>query len=191
MNLTEITKLVWEHKAELNFGSRAAWEDNAFLKDWVEQNTQGLWCNKEGLYWISCDITCEQLTSLARPENLPSSGCDFGVQSTKNVSILSGNLCADNGIYVIYNGHRSKVMSRLRAHFFTSDGTGALGIKNYNLSRHKWSAYLFHINMIDDIPGIKESQKLYIKTLLESESGRCAVESAWRTLYGWPVLCKK
>ncbi|EGR0395110.1 hypothetical protein FHO69_22750 [Vibrio vulnificus] len=191
MNIIEVTHLIWTHKAELKFGSLSIWDENTFKKEWVDEQVPGLWCNKEGLYWFSANLEPTLLLGLERPNSLPTTGCDFGYQANKNASLLKGNLCSDNGLPIIYNGHRSQVMSRLRSHFMISDGTGALGITEYDLSQYSWSAFVFHIDMIDSISELDDIQKSYIRSLMRDETGRAAIESAWRTLYGWPVMCKK
>jgi hypothetical protein len=72
-----------------------------------------------------------------------------------------------------------------------SEGTGALGIEHYALSNYDWSASVFHIGMLDRLQGISSFDRTYISNLIRNETGRCSIESAWRSEHGWPVLCKK
>jgi len=191
LRLNNIIKLIWENKAELRFGTRQEWENDAFQQSWVERVRPDLWNNKEGLYWFASSITLDELELVVKPQDLPNTGCDFGTLVRVNRSLLSGNLCSDLGLPVLYNGQRSQVFSRLRAHFHISEGTGALGIEHYPLSNHQWSAFVFHIGMVNSLQGLSGEESVYIRNLILSETGRCSLEAAWRSEYGWPVLCKK
>ncbi|WP_415905397.1 hypothetical protein ACMXYW_04670 [Neptuniibacter sp. QD48_55] len=191
MKLSKAATLVWENRATLRFGSRKHWDEDSFLESWVNHESEGLWHNKEGVYWFSSSVTCDKLLEYQKPHDLPDSGCNFSELAQINSSLLSGNLCHDYGLPILYNGQRSQVFSRLRAHFKISDGTGALGIHKYPLSAFEWSASVFHVGMVKTIPGLTETERDYLTDLLCSETGRHAIEAAWRSEYGWPLLCKK
>lgn len=87
-------------------------------------------------------------------------------------------------------------MNRVRQHFVLSeenDKTGALGIRHYtDFSKNKWILRYFTTNEIEELSSAltpKESE--LIKSLLDSKTGRNALESAWRAQFGWPILCKQ
>lgn len=191
MRLSDAAKLLWDNKVDFNFGSRPEWDPDTFKREWVNKTLPKSWKNVEGIYWISTNATLDDLCALQRPADLPESGCDMGVLTSAHRVLFKGNLCTDFGLTVIYNGQRSQVFSRLRSHFNISSGTGALGIGLYRLSSFRWTASVFHIGMLDRVQRLSGRTRQYIHDLLRSEAGRCAIEAAWRTEHGWPVLCKK
>lgn len=87
-------------------------------------------------------------------------------------------------------------MNLVRQHFVLSEEnnkTGALGLRHYEyFSKNKWVLRYFTSNEIEEIKSVltpKESE--LIKNLLDSKTGRNALESAWRAKFGWPILCKQ
>jgi len=118
-------------------------------------------------------------------------GIDYPDTAKKAATVLKGSLCHDFGLNVLYNGQEARAFYRLRAHFNTSGTTGALSIKSYPLSHVPWTAHIFHVGMVGALNDLDDAGKSRIRALLESEVGRIAVESAWRLVYGWPVLSKQ
>ncbi|MBU1864377.1 MAG: hypothetical protein KKH94_11995, partial [Candidatus Omnitrophica bacterium] len=69
---------------------------------------------------------------------------------------------------------------------------GALGLKHYTvLSINHWAVSLFERNMIEKkLRFLSANDRTLISNFCDSGTGRKAIEGAWRSLYGWPVLCK-
>ena len=99
-------------------------------------------------------------------------------------------LCVHNrGSTVIYNGHQGNVVGRIRTHFsLNNNRTGALGIKHYSLSCNNWKAKIFTSQLISNL---SQSEQELVRILIDNKTGRIAIENAWRTNSGWPVLCKQ
>jgi len=193
MNISEISNLIWENSVEIPFGVTVAWDLDTFKKGWFTSNDLlSLYESRSpGWYWFSCNIPYQQLHDTQRPTALPQTGCDFGLTSHENIETFGErNLCVNDGDNaVIYNGHEGNVMSRLRTHFSLNNGrTGALGIKHYHLSNQNWKANIFTASLIQMLP---QEIQARVQRLINNKTGRCAVESAWRTNNGWPILCKQ
>jgi hypothetical protein len=110
-----------------------------------------------------------------------------------NLYLFGSNICtiSDQGFTIVYNGHQNSVISRLRQHFQLHNAkTGALGLNHYPLSNHEWQIRYFSESMINQEIEDSEVRK-QIKKLVESKTGRVAIENAWRMVCGWPVLCKE
>lgn len=194
MNITEITEYVWENSQNIDFGSKDDWPQDLFTKKWAKgQPFEDVWTRSEaGWYWFLLDMTYDEMHEVAKPSSLPQSGCDVGVMTHNNKDVFKDILlCAADysGFRVVYNGHEKNVTARIRSHFaLNNDRTGALGIKHYPLSKRRWQVKLFSSPCFGDISPTDKSQ---IELLMNTPTGRCAVECAWRAKYGWPVLCKE
>lgn len=193
MNISELSNLIWENSAEIPFGNSVTWEENTFLKSWFETNNlmEAYEGSSPGWYWFICNMSYQEIHDLQRPNSLPTSGCDFGLTAHENIETFGEYRLCNNDTCgpVIYNGHEGNVIGRIRTHFNLNNGrTGALGIKHYPLSSQTWIARVFTTNLISNIP---QQEQADIRRLIGNKTGRCAVESAWRTNHGWPVLCKQ
>jgi hypothetical protein len=193
MRMNEIAEYVWTHSQEIEFGEGDAWDESLFTEKWAKGKPFGpSWkAAKAGWYWFSLDMSYEQLHEVQKPQSLPEKGCNIGLLSHANRDVFKDSLlCAENsGATVIYNGHESNVTGRIRAHFYLSNNsTGALGLRHFALSKKRWKVNYFSSPCFSEID---EVNKMRIESLMNSYSGRCAVESAWRVAHGWPILCKE
>ena len=192
MNLEEFTKFVWNNSLKLNFGNKPYWKKDVFLKSWVDNKYPGEYKNEPGLYWIATDVKLETFKKLSKPSDLPNNACDFARTTQNSLNLFKNDIAHyKSNIPVIYNGHRNKVFSRLRAHFgLNNDNTGALGINYYPLHNYDWKVYIFHKERINRLSFLSPKDKKQLQLLLIERKGRAAIESMWRALYGWPILCK-
>nr|WP_314899984.1 hypothetical protein [uncultured Deefgea sp.] len=192
MNIDEISEYVWLNSKEIKFGELDTWDVTLFTTEWANSNCDA-WRNiGAGWYWFSVDMNYDELHSVEKPSSLPEKGCDIGLLCHANRAVFGTELLCttESGTRVIYNGHEANVKSRIRAHFaLNNNSTGALGIKHYPLSSKRWIVRYFSETCFTN--ELDESDKSRIQYLMNSSSGRCAVESAWRVKYGWPVLCKE
>lgn len=193
MRIDEIAEYVWLHTKEIEFGETDAWDETLFTSKWTKgKPIENAWKDAgAGWYWFLVNMNYDELDAVLKPPSLPDKGCNIGLLTHDNKEVFGASLlCAnESGITVIYNGYEANVTSSIRAHFaLRNNSTGALGIKHYPLSNKKWFVRYFSSPCFTDIP---ESDKLRIELLMNSYSGRCAVESAWRVKNGWPVLCKE
>lgn len=194
MTITEIAKQVWLHSHRFNFGQSESWQKNLFTKAWAEAKDPALpWRSyRAGWYWFLVDMNLTELHAVQRPQSLPENGCDVGTLSLSNSNTFgSALLCAPdaNSKVVIYNGHEGSVCDRVRSHFsLNNNRTGALGIRHYLLQKRAWEVRLFAAPCLDGLPA---DDRPRVQLLMNSKTGRCAVETAWRTEFGWPVLCKE
>ena len=191
--LIHLSKLIWKNTIEIKFGNETIWNPNSLKKKWfIKNNYTKFWPNQSsGWYWFICEINFNELQELKSPSNLPKKGCNFGALTRENLSIFSKDiLCLpSNNELIIYNGHENSITRRIRTHFsLSNDRTGALGIIHYPLSTKKWKVKFFTNQQIQNLPLI--DQKIITK-LIQSKSGRNAIENAWRVYYGWPIFCKQ
>jgi hypothetical protein len=193
MHINEIAEYVWSNSQEIKFGEIGVWDGTLFTKEWVQdQSFKRRWTESgAGWYWFVVNMNFDELQKLDKPQTLPDKGCNIGLLSHDNHEIFGTSLlCTSNsGMTVIYNGHEANVTSRIRAHFaLNNNSTGALGLKHYPLSCKKWIVRYFSSTCFTELAIGDRSR---IELLMNSYSGRCAVESAWRAKYGWPILCKE
>lgn len=193
MLIEEIAEYVWSHSQEIKFGEVDTWNKNLFTAKWAKDTPfKNIWKESgPGWYWFLVDIDYNELRNIEKPQTLPDKGCNIGLLSHNNNEVFGTSLlCAkESGFTVIYNGHEANVTSRIRAHFaLNNNSTGALGINHYPLSSKIWIVRYFSSPCITDL---SVEDKRQIESLMNSYSGRCAVESAWRVKYGWPILCKE
>lgn len=195
MNIAEIAEYVWINSQVIEFGNSPQWDLELFTKSWSKSQslTESWKAHGSGLYWFSIKMQYPDLHAVQKPSTLPESGCDIGLLSHANHDLFGSNLLCkhdDDGWLAIYNGHEADITARVRAHFFLNNNkTGALGLKHYQLSNKAWQVRLFSASSFPETLGISERSR--IELLMNSPSGRCAVESAWRVKFGWPVLCKQ
>lgn len=193
MNISEISRLVWEHSHSFEFGDAESWSEELFTAAWGKSCERASpWSTyRTGWYWFLARVTLEELRAIARPEKLPKKGCDIGAMAAANWETFGPELLCgarDDGRLVVYNGHENDVHYRVRSHFaLDNDGTGALGLQHFPLHHRTWELRIFAAPCLPSVP---EEQQARISSLLKVKSGRVAVETAWRARYGWPVLCK-
>jgi hypothetical protein len=193
MQINEISEYVWSNRKEIVFGECDEWNLDLFTAKWAKDKPFEIeWKNSNaGWYWFLTDINYTELHAIRKPQTLPDKGCNIGLLSHENMGVFGTTLlCAgDSDLTVIYNGHEANITSRIRAHFsLNNNSTGALGIKHYPLSKKKWSVAYFSTPCFTEL---SSEDRTKIELLMNSYSGRCAVESAWRVNNGWPVLCKE
>lgn len=81
--------------------------------------------------------------------------------------------------YVVYSGEGRDLKARAREHTHGNGGTGCLGLSGYPaLTAYTWT-FLYR-TCEAHVPG-SNGDKL-LRTLLEQR---------WRTIHGWPLLCKQ
>ena len=190
--LDNITRAIWTNRKIVNFGNSRAWNQDTFLKKWINQQTSNLWCNKKGWYWIECDgQTPQQFSQLPTPVLLPTKGIKFSEVATFNLSRFNGCVIPSTSCKIVYNGQADKIFSRIRCHFVLNNNTtAALGLKHYPLSQHQWKASFFHEDMIDELD-LSDSEKGMLKILISNKPNREIIENLWRFLFGWSILSKK
>lgn len=190
MTFIEIADRIFNHSNQVNFGTNENWQNDVFRATWFTNLNQPR-PNAPGLYWF---LTDSVITNIERPISLPNKGCDFDITTRNNLQTFSPTLLSglnENGLKVVYNGHENNVMSRVRQHFSLSNHrTGALGLNHYNLSNKNWTLRYFTTNDIG-ILGLDNSVQDVLLNLLNSKTGRTALENAWRIKNGWPILCKE
>lgn len=193
MDINEIAKYVWDNSLLIDFGESDQWDLALFTTDWSKSKPfKEAWKKSgPGWYWYAVRMSYDDMHEVSKPSTLPENGCNIGHLSHENREVF-GNvlLCrhSEEGNVVIYNGHEANVTSRIRAHFaLANNKTGALGLKHYPLSIKKWQVRYFSTPCFTNISCEEKTQ---IEFLMNSYSGRCAVESAWRVENGWPILCK-
>lgn len=192
--IAEIAKLVWHHSHPIPFGNLENWNGQLFTKEWGDSLERKIaWRTYgSGWYWFLVDMSLAEVRALERPSTLPLKGCDMGALSRSNWDTFGAELlckASDDGRLVVYNGQDDSVCSRVRAHFtLENDRTGALGIKHFPLHHRAWEVRAFAAPCLTAIP---KKDRPRLACLMKSKSGRRAVETAWRSVYGWPVLCKE
>jgi len=189
MNFLEIADYIWKNSAEISFGNTNSWNPDLFT---VNGNHERI-PSRPGWYWFLIQKSYQDLAMIPRPRRLPSNGCNISSMTQYNQLLFSMDLLVapDNEKFlVIYNGHEKKVSNRIRSHYSLNNNlTGALGIIHYPLSTAQWKVkYFTEENFSGNINGADKDQ---ILGLMNSATGRCSIESAWRAKYGWPVLCKQ
>lgn len=188
MNLITLAQLVYNKSEEITI-RKNDFNEATFTRDWINGKTNKL-PNKKGWYWIQIPLTFDELREL-KLENEKSQTKRINITKTidKNLEIFSDELI--NQDYV-YNGHAQKVATRLRYHFFLgteNTKTGALGLNIYpKLKNTTIIVRYFTEYQIDNITNAKEKEA--ISNLINNKIGRIAIENAWRTVNGFPILCK-
>lgn len=193
MRIDEIAEYVWLHSKEIEFGNSDQWDENLFLAEWAKtQPSENEWkYAAAGWYWFLVDMNYEELHNVVKPSTLPQKGCNIGLLTHSNMEVFGVHLLYSclSGSTVIYNGHEANITARIRSHFaLNNNQTGALGIRHYPLSNRRWLVRYFSSNCFTEI---SENYRSRVELLMNSKSGRAAVESAWRVKYGWPILCKE
>lgn len=190
MTFTEIADRLFSSSNQISFGSNENWRNDVFTALWFTNLNQPK-PNAPGLYWF---LTDSDITRIERPISLPDKGCDFDITTRNNLQTFPTYLLSglnENGLSVVYNGHENNVMSRVRQHFsLSNNNTGAIGINHYNLSNKNWILKYFTTKDIS-VLGLDNSAQDVISNLLNSKTGRTALENAWRIKNGWPILCKE
>lgn len=193
MTLQDIANTCWNNRATISLGDMTSWPCNIFLKVWFKINAPELWVvgnDAPGWYWFEASMPLSDLKALARPEELPKSACDFGNVSRLNDALFDSEICQKKThIGIVYNGHDANVISRIRAHYLGISGNGSLGLRYYTISKCNWSVSLFHRKMLNKMSHLSDEKKS-ISDFCSNHTGRIAIEGVWRTIYGWPVLCK-
>lgn len=188
MTLIEIVDQIYNNSHEVSFGLTDNWNHETFTSGWFS-NMEQQQPNAPGLYWF---LTDANIINIERPESLPRNGCDFGLTARNNLQTFTPSLLAvtnSSELTVVYNGHENNVRNRVRQHFnLTNHDTGALGIRHYSHSHKVWILRYFTTL---DIPNLNVDNREVISNLLNSKTGRTAIENAWRIKNGWPILCKE
>ncbi len=196
MLIVDAAEYVWEHSKELQFGNEHEWDCKTFTSKWIDAKypdvRQGT--TTSGLYWFQVkNHTASDFKNLSTPGNQLQNAVDIPRVASDNLEIFTlDNLCAPDNqkVLTIYNGHEKNVFSRMRSHFsLNNDKTGAIGFEKNAISYMDFRVKVFHQGFITNDLSLHDQN--HLKTLLTNSRGREAIESAWRTLYGWPLLCKR
>ena len=87
-------------------------------------------------------------------------------------------LPSGNSFYFVYSGETKNLKARAREHMSGHPKTGCLALSNYgSLHAYIWKFYFALC------PNFKDPN--------ESKLLRTLGEQAWRSKYGWPILCGK
>ena len=158
-----------------------------FTRQWLKDFNYNDFQNVNGWYWISTSMPSEKFM-LLQSSKRKLKGCDIKKVVSENLNIFSERLISKTHFY---NGHADKIVNRLRSHFnLTNDSTGALGLNAYDeLKNEEIYVQYFTIDCLEH-SGIDKTQMQLIENLIKGERGRTAIENAWRTKNGFPVLCK-
>lgn len=196
MNIKELSKFVWDNSECINFGSSNQWDSSIFKNKWAKSESPEFfnkWQNStSGWYWFLVDMTYDEMHNVEKPSTLPDKGFHIRELTDGNREIFGDSLLcsSSDNMLVIYNGHADTVTGRIRSHFaLNNNKTGAIGLHHYrSLSIKRWQVKFFSL---PSIPLYLPPENYHrLEFLINSETGRGAVESAWRANYGWPVLCK-
>jgi hypothetical protein len=196
MRLFNLSKEIWKNSTTVKINPQEAWDMDFFLKPWFYNNgyEEKYTPTSPGWYWIGCDIDIQELESIypTIKGKLPKSACIINELAKQNLQTFGSNsLCKknENDCLIIYNGHQSNVIQRIRQHFMlNNDKTGAIGLRHYPMSKIRWTVSYFAKNHIQRL---KQEDRSDVKRLINNKSGRVAIENAWRAAYGWPILCKE
>lgn len=194
MNISEIADYVWTHSHRFPFGLTPTWNEQVFTRPWAKARTPPLtWSSYgPGWYWFLVKMSYSEMHAVPKPSTLPQSGCNIGEISHAHGDVFGEKLLCepdDSGCVVVYNGHENNTSSRVRAHFaLNNGGTGALGLRHFPISSKAWEVRIFSTPCLNNLDDDDMSR---IRLMMNSSPGRCAVESAWRATFGWPVLCKE
>lgn len=81
--------------------------------------------------------------------------------------------------YVVYNGEAKNLRARAREHECGHAKTYCLALSEYKiLAKYRWTFCYVALSTCQVIPG-------------DDKLVRLAVEQAWRTVHGWPILSRK
>ncbi len=196
MRLLNLSKEIWENCTTIELDPRETWDLDFFLKPWFysSKHEEKYTSTSPGWYWIGCDLDIQELGNIfpTVEGDLPKSACIINELAKKNLQTFSSNsLCKKNekDCLIIYNGHQSNVIQRIRQHFMLNNNrTGAIGLRHYPMSKRKWTVSYFAKN---NIQRINKEDRPDVERLINNKSGRVAIENAWRASYGWPILCKE
>ncbi|WP_157679533.1 hypothetical protein [Methylovulum psychrotolerans] len=196
MTINELSEFVWQNSLSIDFGAKPTWNVNLFLQEeWAKsQSFSDKWLEaSSGWYWFLIEMSYDELHKIKKPPTLPEKGCDIGLLTHEHLGIFGNSLLCSpltDNMLVIYNGHEKNVTSRIRSHFaLNNQKTGAIGIKHYPLSLRRWQVRFFSLPCIP--PDTEKNIQDALGLLINSKPGRCAIETAWRSNNGWPILCKE
>lgn len=186
MSLSELANLIYQQSQVVKIDYTNS-NEAIFTRPWlIKYHSQLL--NTSGWYWLSTTMSFNEFSSLVSNNKKKKKGCKVSEVATKSKAIFSEDLLCKTHFY---NGHADKLVSRLRNHFYLqNDSTGALGLNAYDVFKgQEVKVYYFAANMIEDT-NLTIEQKALVKQLISFNIGRTAIENAWRSDNGFPILCK-
>ncbi len=133
-----------------------------------------------GWYWIRSTTPIATFGGLAQPHgnhyNIPE-------RVTYNQYLINSGIVLlpqrRDSLYVIYSGEAKNLRSRAREHRHGNVGTACLGLASYGLLRNERWLFCF-VSRQDIFPYCDDDKAL-----------RVYGEQLWRSLNGWPILCKR
>ena len=133
-----------------------------------------------GWYMIKTDAPIEALSGVRPPLGEHKAHINIPETIRETSALLDmGIAISPKGDYVVYSGETHDLKARAREHERGHGKTNCLGLSNYeDLRRYKWTFCYVALSNV----GVLSSDNKLLRT---------AVEQAWRTKYGWPILCKK
>ncbi len=194
-DLISLSDEIFKNAEKVKVKPTEMWDDDFFKKQWFDGTANGdkYFSTSPGWYWIGCDVSFQELQKMEvlREKNLPKGACKIKELAIANYNTFGEEyLCKldESESRIIYNGHQGNVISRIRQHFtLNNENTGALGLKYYPMFEKKWVIRYFGKPHIERLPmRIQED----VENIISTQSGRIAIENAWRAKHGWPILCK-
>ncbi|MDG5789909.1 hypothetical protein QA612_20850 [Evansella sp. AB-P1] len=125
-----------------------------------------------GLYWLETNTPNHVFENLEFPLEYQKGLVPISRIITSRTKYLPK---INDGWHVVYNGMRKDVRSRIQSHLRkTGEGTGRLGLNAYPvLSKYDWRISFYLMDL--------EEYNLFSRIY----------ENGWRTMYGWPALCRE
>ena len=132
-----------------------------------------------GWYFIETNTPHEAFQNVGPPKG--QRHYDIPKKVFQSLSMEEYNACilpSSNSFYYVYSGEAKNLKARAREHMSGHPKTGCLALINYNvLHAYIWK---FHFSICPILNDQNESKLL-----------RTIGEQAWRSKYGWPILCGK
>lgn len=132
-----------------------------------------------GWYLIKTNAPINILRNLNNPKG--KAHYNIGNRIDKNFTVDNNDLLInqkENNFYVVYNGHAKNLKARAREHYRGHNKTACLSLKQYKeIHEYDWYFCFLSISSLD-------------KNYKADKLLRLAVEQAWRSKFGWPILCK-
>jgi hypothetical protein len=132
-----------------------------------------------GWYFIETNTPLEVFKNVGLPKG--QRHYDIPKKVSQSLALNEYEVCilpSDNLFYFVYSGEAKNLKARAREHMSGHPKTGCLALSNYSLLKaYIWKFYYALC------PNFKDRN--------ESKLLRTLGEQAWRSKYGWPILCGK
>ncbi len=132
-----------------------------------------------GWYFIETNTPPEAFENVGPPKG--QRHYDIPKKALQSLAMEEYDACilpSSNSFYYVYSGEAKNLKARAREHMSGHPKTGCLALINYSaLHTYIWK---FHFAICPILNDQNESKLL-----------RTIGEQAWRSKYGWPILCGK